>query len=94
MSLALTAEQPTLSLRFSHVASNRSLARVHADRGLLRLKCQVAAPGGHIPAGSISAKDEGPSCMFVGPVEEAERHILEAFYEQVSSGSRPVVLPT
>ena len=83
VSLACIAEQSSLALRFPHMARSQSSPRVQADRGHTRLKCLVAVPSGQVTEQSSSADEEGPSCMFIGPIEKAEKNILEAFYEQV-----------
>lgn len=41
--------------------------------------------GGGLAAAATCKNEEGPSCVFVGPLETASKETLEALYRQVSS---------
>ncbi|KAL0887208.1 hypothetical protein Bca101_011191 [Brassica carinata] len=50
----------------------------------VRISTRTRSQGGGFTAPvSVSSREEGPSCIFVGPIDSARKETLEALYRQV-----------
>lgn len=57
---------------------------VHVPRPFaVRARNNTRVPGAGGRLGLSAAAAEGPSCLFVGPVETASKEMLEALYQEV-----------
>uniref|UniRef100_A0A2P2JB72 PGR5-like protein 1Bic isoform X2 n=1 Tax=Rhizophora mucronata TaxID=61149 RepID=A0A2P2JB72_RHIMU len=57
------------------------LSRINSRSGA-PLAVRISAKSGGISA-TCSERAEGPSCIYVGPIETASKETLEALYRQV-----------
>ncbi|CAH1432472.1 unnamed protein product [Lactuca virosa] len=88
MATGTSANVPTPHVIGSTVVELSRNSRTLAPSPLVRISCKNSSNNGlsirssHIRQSSSKAFLEGPSCLFVGPIESASQETLEALYRQ------------
>ncbi|KAJ4875150.1 hypothetical protein Rs2_40168 [Raphanus sativus] len=76
------------SVRPRIIGASSSTVRLINGAGVpfsVRISTRTRSHGGGFTASVSSSREEGPSCIFVGPIDSARKETLEALYRQAKN---------